>query len=333
MLIGVLLLLFPAMALPAMPQPVWRITQGEWQPSSQDTIPAAGWQRVTLPRLCRASHGSGAGHCWYRLHLVLPAAPAQPLGLYVVSMNRSARLYVNGVPLTALGSFEDPMPLNWNRPQFASIAPSLLQAGDNRIDVQLRFYDYERGWLAAVEAGDEVSLREACERRVFWQNGSVQILTGVMTCAGLYVLAVWLWRREPMYLWFALALLVWSFICLDYFAAYPPFQALAWERAVDIAQVLRALLVNIFVLRRVGRRAPRLEAALWLYWALGAAAVLTWNYALYFVDMWYLGAVLAGLYFLGLLVADAWRHRVSEGVLLACAAGASLALYSYDLWL
>ena len=97
--------------------PTRHIDRGEFNPSASDAIPLAGWQAVRLPRLYRVPHGSGPGQCWYRLRLTLSEVPVEPPALYIASMNRSARIYVDGAMLTTLGSFDDPMPMNWNRAQ------------------------------------------------------------------------------------------------------------------------------------------------------------------------------------------------------------------------
>jgi signal transduction histidine kinase len=107
----------------------------------------------------------------------------------------------------------------------------------------------------------------------------------------------------------------------------------AWERAIEVVQVLHALLIFVFVLRHTGRRAHWLEAGLWCYWAAGSAYVMLAAHRALWVERWYLGTLAASLVFGGLLIQHAWRQRRSEAVLLALAALTSITLSGYDLWL
>lgn len=329
------LALAPAFAQAPAPQ---RIAHAELLASDADAPPSAdaAWSPTALPVLVRSPHRpEGWTQRWLRLHLELAAVPAAPLALYLPSINRSARVFVNGTPVATIGSFELPMPLNWNRAQLVVLPPALLHAGDNPVHVQLRSYDFETGFLAAVTVGDEAALGEALRERRFWQNDIVMILGGTMAASGLFLLGVWLGRRQQtMYLFLGLAMLAWAYISLDYYACRTPVGGFAWERTVEVAQVLHAVLIFLFVLRRVGRRVAWLEAGLWLYWGIGSLLDLTDAIRTRQVEWWYQGTLAAALYFLGLLVVDAWRKdRSAEVVLLAVAATVSVALSGYDLWL
>jgi signal transduction histidine kinase len=296
--------------------------------------PTAAWTTVPLAHLWRVPAGRHAATAWFELELPRERVAQETQALYVPALNRSARVFVNGQLVAVLGSFEDPMPLNWNRAQLVVVPPALLHAGMNRVQVQERAYWFEAGWLSMVRAGPERLLRPVYEQRKFWQNDLVMMLGATTLVLSLLVLGVWMSRRDrTLYFWFGCATLVWSFISLDYFAYRAPIAEFGWEQALEVAQVLHAVLLYTFVLRFTGRRRPVLECGLWLYWAAGSLLVLRHRVGAQGVEAWYFGALVASLYFWGLLVRAAARHRKSEAALLAAGALTTIGLTAYDLWL
>jgi signal transduction histidine kinase len=296
--------------------------------------PDCEWKRVPLAHEWRGERTEPTNDGWFRLRWRLAAVPAHPLAAYIVGFNRSGRLFVNGQPLVELGPMRAPLPLNWNRAQYATIPPALLRAGDNTLEVQQRVYGWESGWLSPVRIGPEETLRPIYEGRRFWQNDLVRVFGAATFAIGLFMLGVWLGRRDQaMYLWFGLATLVWSAISLDYFALAPPLPALLWERVVILLQALRGLTMYVFILRYAGRRSPLIEGALWLYLAIGAAGIFLHWLPGVFIPAWFLVSLLVSPYFYWILVRESFRQDVAEGVMFAIAGAAQIGLSAYDLWL
>jgi signal transduction histidine kinase len=324
-------------ARPALvPGSVLAIDTAEFCRRTGDALPGPDceWKPVPLAHEWRGERSEPTNDGWFRLRWRLDAVPAHPLAAYIVGFNRSGRLFVNGQPLVELGPMREPLPLNWNRAQYAAIPPSLLRAGDNTLEVQQRVYGWESGWLSPVRLGPEETLRPVYERRRFWQNDLVRVFGAATFAIGLFMLGVWLGRRDQaMYLWFGLATLVWSAISLDYFALAPPLPALLWERVIILLQALRGLTMYVFILRYAGRRSPVIEGLLWLYLAIGAAGIfLRWLPGV-FIPAWFLVSLLVSPYFFWILVREAFRQDVAEGVMFAIAGGAQIGLSAYDLWL
>jgi len=288
---------------------VQTVVDAEFCSSQSDAIPGAdcGWKPVRLANLWTArDRGAEVENAWYRLHFHLDAVPSSGVALYMVALNRSARFHVNGRWLAQRGGFDPPLPLNWNRAQYVVVPPALLQPGDNVLQVQERIYTWEHGWLSPVAVGPEAVLLPQYERRRFWQNDLVRMLGATTLVLSVFVLGVWAGRRDQtMYFWFGCATLTWSAISLDYFALTSPLPGLAWEGFIEIAQVLRSVLIYVFVLRYCGRRAPVLERAMWAWWVVGAVCVATGALPVRWVEQWYLGTLLASLWFFALLVREA----------------------------
>ena len=306
------------------------------RPGVSDAMPddRCGWKSVRLAKLWKGPSEHGLADAWYRLHFHLDAAPDRPLAMYLVAFNRTGRFFVNGQLLREFGPMQEPLPLNWNRSQYAVIPATMLRAGENEIEIQQRAYGWDLGWLAPIRLGSEEELRPVWQRRVFWQNDLVRLLSACTGAIGIFMLGVWLGRRkDTMYFWFGCVSLLWTAFSLDYFAYMPPVTPWLWERFVESAPVLRGVLMFMFVLRYCGMRRPVIEAASWLYFLVGAAAIFGEFMPNDTIDLWYLVALVASAYFFVLQTIVGLRRSLVEGVMLAIAGMVQIVLSGYDLWL
>ncbi len=302
-----------------------------------DSLPDArcGWQTVPLAKMWRVLGGEKRLHDgWFRLHFHLDTVPPHGLGMYLVAFNRTGRLFVNSQYVREFGPMTEPLPLNWNRSQYALLAPGLLHAGDNEIEIQQRIYWWEQGWLAPVQLGSESKMLSMWRKRVFWQNELVRIMGVSAGTIGLFLLGVWLGRRtHAMYFWFGCVSLLWTAISLDYFLFFPLLPAHLWEHVMELAQVLRGVLMFMFTLRYMGKRWPVVEACAWAYLLLGAAGMLSGTLPGNAIDLWYLGTLVGSVVYCVMLVRQGLRASLLEGTMLAIAGGTQLVLSGYDLWL
>jgi len=304
--------------------------------ATSDTLPdaACGWQTVALAKVWRSKTHTGLADAWFKLHFHLDAVPEHGLALYDVRFNRTGRLFVNGHLLREVGAMREPLPLNWNRAQYAVMPALMLHAGDNELEIQQRIHGWEQGWLAPLRLGSEDELRPVWQRRVFWQNDIVRLLGACTGAIGLFMLGVWLGRRrDSMYFWFACIALLWTLQSFDSYADTPPLQPYVWEQVVEVIPVLRGVLMFMFVLRYGGMRRPLAEAVAWGYFLFGAAAIFGNVMPKSVMDLWYLGSLAASIYILYLQVRVGLRHSKVEGVLLASAGVLDMTLNGHDLWL
>jgi len=305
-------------------------------PGVSDALPddRCGWKSVRLAKLWKGPSEHDLADAWYRLRFHLDAVPERPLAMYLVAFNRTGRLYVNGQLLREVGPMHEPLPLNWNRSQYAVIPAPMLRAGENEIEIQQRAYGWDLGWLAPIRLGSEEELRPVWQRRVFWQNDLVRLLGACTGAIGVFMLGVWLGRRkDAMYFWFGCVSLLWTAFSLDYFAYMPPVTPWLWERFVESAPVLRGVLMFMFALRYCGMRRPVIEAVSWLYFLVGAAAIFGEFMPNDTIDLWYLIVLVASAYFFFLQTIVGLRRSLVEGVMMASASMVQIVLSGYDLWL
>ena len=338
--VGWLVLRQPDQAAQAAPADAPSITIGQAEVCLRapvgDAIPVAGcdWKTMALPALWHGAADQPMSDAWYRLHFRLDVVPPHGIALYVVKFNRTGRVFLNSQYVRQIGAMTPPLPLNWNRSQYMLLPPGLLRAGDNEIELQQRIYGWEPGWLSQVRLGPEARMLEIWHQRVFWQNDLVRILGVSSAVMGLFMLGVWLGRRSHvMYFWFGCVLLLWTGISLDYFALYPPLPARLWERCMEAAQVLRGVLMFIFVLRYCQQRRPLLELGFWAYFLLGTAAIFGEILPLAAMEVYYLLMIAASAFFCVMLVREGLRNSRLEGAMMAVATAAQFGLSGYDLLL
>jgi len=322
-------------AVPADPALV-TLDNAEFCQRDGDAIPGADcdWKPIALAHMWHGARDHATADGWYRIRFHLDSVPERSIAVYVVGFNRSGRLYVNGHYMRQIGSMVEPLPLNWNRSQYMVMPPSQLRAGDNEIEIQQRVYGWERGWLSPLRLGPEAVVRPIYEQRVFWQNELVRILGVTTASIGIFMLGVWLGRRDQKaYFWFGIASLLWTAISLDYFALHPPFEARAWENFIEAAQVLRTACMFMFILRYCGRRIAWVEWSIWIYAWAGTAALFADRLHGSSVDLWYLATLGVSFWFAFLIVREGLRHSFTEGAMLFLATAVQIVLSAYDLWL
>nr|MDP9126015.1 histidine kinase [Pseudomonadota bacterium] len=305
-------------------------------PGIADTLPGAScpWKTVPLAKLWKVPEPLKLSDAWYRLRFHLDSVPDRSLAMYIVSFNRTGRIFINGQPLREIGTMHEPLPMNWNRSQYAVVPAAMLRPGDNEIEIQQRAYWWELGWLAPVRIGSEEELRPLWQSRVFWQNDLVRLLGACTGAIGVFMLGVWLGRRkDTMYFWFGCASLLWTVFSLDYFSLVAPVPPRLWEQFIEAAPVLRGVLMFMFALRYSGLRRPLVETISWLYFVIGAVAIFGDFMPDYAIDPWYLTVLLASVYFFYLQVRTGLRNSLIEGVLMGIASVVQMALSGYDLWL
>ena len=228
----------------------------------------------------------------------------------------------------------EPLPLNWNRSQFIVLPASMLKKGVNELEIQQRQYRGSKGLLGELLLGPCAQTRSLWEWRVFWQNDLVEVIAAITAAIGLVMLGVWLLRRsETSYFWFGCTCGVWTVINLDYFLPYAPLPPVAWEKFVMAANVLRAAVIFMFILRYCGRRRPKLEITIWVYFVLGAAVLAVTPRTLASLSVWFLFPLIVTPYFAFLLVREGLRRSLLDGALLGLAAGTESILSWYDTWL
>jgi signal transduction histidine kinase/CheY-like chemotaxis protein len=193
----------------------------------------AGSQSVTLPYvLVGEDFPATGGRVRLRLEAVLPAAPQEPLGVYVPKLSLSGGLSLNGTEVAACGpaALEDLRCLH--QPQLFIPPVSLWHAGANILEFELFANDRQMNGLTPVRIGPVGSLyRESYLPRWLWQVELLRGMTWLAVSLGVLAFGVgWLLKSDRIYLWFGLCALVNALSNLNVLITTPPvgYELFSW---------------------------------------------------------------------------------------------------------
>jgi signal transduction histidine kinase len=294
---------------------------------------AQSWKPQPLPdnwNLTRPGHG---GLAWYRLRFSLPREPDGMYAVFVRKLSMNAAFYANGTLIGSGGSFEEPVARHWNRPQFFTIPPGLLKAGDNVLYVRLRAYPNTRAGLGKVTLGPAMELRPVYERLYFIQTILPQLCNIVVASLGLFALALWARRRaEPTYVLFCVFSVLWALRSTHMFVRDIPVSAFYWDIWVQSSFGWCALLYIVLAMRYTGTRWPRFEKLLIAYGVAGPILMyLAGPSRMHAVaSNWSFVIVHVGILFEVFLIKAALRQRTVVSALLAAVWGLIVAASVHD---
>lgn len=200
---------------------------------------------VTLPYHWDRRHPGQAGQAVFEIPFSLSADPAQPYGLYLPRIGNTAEISLNGALLARFG---DPQQVNGEdyakAPQYVPI-PTRLLARENVFRVQLRADGGRRGGLATLVVGPAREVRplysEAFRLRLF----ASMAVTIFSLMVGAVALVLWATqtdpaqlqtdRRDPVYLFAAVAEICWALRVGDIAIENPPLPWPVWGVVVTTA--------------------------------------------------------------------------------------------------
>jgi signal transduction histidine kinase len=303
-------------------EPAMTLVESDFILDDSTTPPpqTAPWQRQPLPDNWNLSRPGTGGNGWYRLHFHLQQRPEHSYAIYVPKLSMNAAFYVNGALVGSGGHFEEPMPRHWNRPQFFTVSPALLEPGDNVVHVRLWAYPNSRGGLGMVTIGPQAELRPWYERLYFVQTLLPQLCNIVVAALGLFAFALWVRRRtEPTYVLFFVFSLVWALRSTHMLIRDIPVNTFYWDIWVQSSFGWCALLFVTLAMRYCGLRWPRFEKLLLIYGALGPICMyLGGPTRLHLIaNNWSFVIVPVAIFFEIFLLREALRRRTTADVVLA----------------
>lgn len=258
---------------------LWRFEQAEFA-ISEFGRPDEGaqWRQVKLPERWSRTVPEHYGTVWYRLRIDLSHAPGAPYAIFIPNRRGfDLDAWVNGELFgrergwTAMGGY-------WQSPIYFTIPPVLLKVGRNTLEIAIRGDANSGAGLGRVTFGEARRVEQVYRAGTFLQTtvATAQILTvGVL---GTLALALWMARRrEPLALWFGLAMLSWvAFVSIN-----------RWTLGTDIGPLREVIQFLTWILPlssasacliAAGRRAPLLHALLWGSLAAGLALIVAQGY-------------------------------------------------------
>lgn len=300
-------------------------------PPPRETAP---WQEVALPDRWEVSRPGVFGSAWYRVHLHLAQAPAEPWLVYFPRLRDGGEIYVNGSLAASIPQADAGYFVQWLRPHAPTIPPGMLRAGPNT--VHLRVSVFERSHrMTPFFVGPESELRTPYDLRLFWSYTSAQMTVVATISLGLFVLAIWIRRRMTFdYGLFGFACLCWGIRTLMIVISVYPRSIWPWWNATYYAATGGFVVcMTLFMLRFAGLRSAVLERITLAYWVTGPLLLVVggpqWDHA---VARFYQGGlIVVSAVMLTATALVGWRKR-TPGVLVLCAGvvfGLTLGVHDY----
>ena len=248
------------------------------KPSEQSTV-----SPVKLPYQWDTHYPGLGGEAYFRIPFALAAVPAELHSLYVPRLGNAYGIWLNGKLLAHNGDM-----VRGNGPDFAKaprhvVLPPHLLGQQNLLEVRIRADAGRRGGLSPLLLGplDEVYPLYLQDHRSRIAGSFVVAMFGLLL--GLMALALWTTqvapaghqpaRRDPLYLYAAVAELCWTVSVSDALLENPPLPWPWWGLLPILTTSLWTCSMTLFGVEIAGLSGRR--GAVWLRrWLLGLVALV-----------------------------------------------------------
>jgi hypothetical protein len=213
-------------------------------------LPVSASAPVRLPYQWDSRHSGQAGEAHFQIPFSLAAVPSEPYGLYIPRLGNAYAISLNGALLEHNGDLTQGNGPDFAKaPRYLVLTPYLL-GQHNLLEIHIRADAGRRGGLAPPVLGphEEVYPRYLQDHRSRI-TGSF-LVAAFSLLVGLVALALWATqlgatdhlrrRRDPLYLYAAVAELCWTVSVSDALIETPPLPW-PWLRAPALSPVRRSL--------------------------------------------------------------------------------------------
>ena len=221
---------------------------------------------VALPYHWDRLHPGLAGRASFEISFTLTEAPKVPYGLYVPRLGNAYEIWLNGVLLQRNGDMQNANGADYAKgPRHLVISPGLL-ARDNVFQINIRADVGRRGGLAPLLLGpnDEVYPRYLNDYR--WRSTGSFVVVILSLLIGVMAFAFWMTqvdtrtsasasghsRRDPMYLYAAVAELCWAFNVCNAIVENPPLNWIWWGVLTTLSGAVWVCSMTLFCVEVAG---------------------------------------------------------------------------------
>ena len=210
----------------------------------------SGWQTMQLPDHWSRSRPDQGGSVWYVAQVNFAKSPLTPWAIYLPRVIMNAEVWVNGVLVGREGQMDTPVTRNWNTPLLFTTPGTTWRAGLNTVQIRVVAFPDNSGGLAPPQLG-RADVMDAKQRvQSFWQNDLVYAATISVIALGLFVMVLWLRKRERIeYCHFSLGAVLWGVSNLNMVVREAPLPNAQWEVFIYVCSVCSWLFLCLFTLR------------------------------------------------------------------------------------
>ncbi len=301
-------------------------------------VDSAPWQPIALPDSWHVSRPGFEGQVWYRLRFDIPQVFIDAKRGHALYSPRNAfdrvRFFLNGNPLAFGRVYGNPLLTETQRPFLLTVPSVMLRAGENRLYIRMNGHAEHRHGLSRVSIGLGYMVRALYyQPRYDYQVISIAMFGAALLCAGVLSLSVWWGRRsDPVLFWFGIVALAWS--SAAYLFLWPPNIEQDNVRQLVFFVTEHGYVTPLLILcLRIGStRAPRLEAFLWLVFAVCCLAATLANSKRYplLLDVAAVTYLSLAAMALGWLVRVTFKQGKRNSLLLGFALATLIVFTGYD---
>ncbi len=186
------------------------ITTARFVPSAALAPPRDGGTEVSLPDPWETTRPAFTGPGWYLLDWPLAQEPAQTFGIYLTTTTLPAEVFVNGVSVGSTGALAGRRPRSWEMSPAFILPGGVVRAGHNVIAIRVYSAVPAEGGFGPVKAGPEAPIRAHAYADLMKFVVAPALVSVTMVVVGLIILVLWARRREPAYVLFGTAAVIWG---------------------------------------------------------------------------------------------------------------------------
>ncbi|MFO1414103.1 MAG: ATP-binding protein [Burkholderiales bacterium] len=172
--------------------------------------PPADGEPIRLPDDWQRTHASIRGYGWYLFDWTRPPDATDNCAVYVTGTLVPVEVYVNGRLIGATGNLAGGPINSWQGSPLYAIPAGYLLPGANRIALRVLAGTERAPRLGPIMAGPEPALRERAVRDLFLHTLAPIVVSVTIVVLGIFILVLWLRRRDPTYGLFGFAAILWG---------------------------------------------------------------------------------------------------------------------------
>ncbi|MGE5170578.1 MAG: ATP-binding protein [Rudaea sp.] len=209
---------------------------------------------VRLPHAWSVTDRGATGDGWYTIRWNLAELPTGPQALCLTALTVPTEAYVNGILVAASGPLDGRAPRSYEQSRYIDIPGDLLHLETNYIALHVRARSADIAGLGPVLAGDAGVLHRRARNVLFVHTIAPAAISIATLTVGIFILLLWLRRRDPGYVLFAAGVILWSVHTLVSLVPEPPLPQPHWTIAWTTIYLLFVTLLCLFCVRFAGVR-------------------------------------------------------------------------------
>lgn len=175
-----------------------------------DGVASLAGTPIRLPDPWPVHRPETTGFAWYLFDWTLPEPPDEVYAIYLPGTNVQAQVFVNDILVGATGDLTGRRPQSWERSQAFALPFALPHRGANRIAIRVHVPHASLGGLEPIVAGPAIDVRRIAFQDLLVHTIGPALVSVTIIVLGLFILVLWVRRRDPTYALFAGGAILWG---------------------------------------------------------------------------------------------------------------------------